>query len=336
MATALTNEPELKTGTRRKSGALAGALIIQGALILLTVFIVVVVPSGDRDPEFVAKPTVYLPQRQLEHQAAVAEFQQAASPPVMTERLTTEAMLPDSLPDMPALPSDTFTPFDSEAPVANAEGLLGASGLMGALQGLTAGSSQVSFLGVEDTSTRLVIAFDISTSVVNDMRDAGMEITQVRDATAELIEGLNANTLFGLIQFARNHDVFRDYLVPATVENKAAALSWLNSEFRTDGMAGRGWRRGDPYNGIQAVMGAAFRYEPDVIFVVSNGRFYRTPSGGGSQAVPYRDIADDLDRLQGRLAEKARLHFIGFGVRPDIRTEVRRLTRRNQGHYREY
>lgn len=323
---------------RGKLSVLFWAVIIQLALIALTIIVVVVAPSFDRDPAFVAQKTIYLPQRELQHQAAVSEFQQAASAPVTPDKLTTQSLLPDIVPALPQLPSDNFSPFESATPSPNAASLLGSSGLMGALSGLSAGSSEVSFLGVRDEATRLVIAFDISTSVVNDMKAAGMEITEVRDATIELINGLNANTLFGLVQFARNYDVFQSYLVPATVENKQAAIDWLRNNFQTDGTAGRGWSRGThEFNGIQSVMKEAFQFEPDVIFLVSNGRFYRSiPTNRFGEQVPYRELLSDVDAMQRQLPQKTRIHFIGFGVRPDIRSDVRRLARGNQGSYREY
>ena len=57
------------------------AVAVQAAILLLTVFVVVFVPSDDAEPEFVAAKTIYLPQRELEHRVHFAEHQQVMSKP---------------------------------------------------------------------------------------------------------------------------------------------------------------------------------------------------------------------------------------------------------------
>lgn len=320
----------------RKGVPLLAAILIQGFLLLGSVAVVVVLPSLREDPAFIAKKTIYLPQRELEHQAAVAEFQQAATSPMTVEKLTTESLIPQDLPDLPSLPTETFAVLESETPSPNAEGLLQGSGLMGALSGLNAGSSEFNFLGVKDEASRIVICFDISVTVVNSVEAAGMQMTDLRDATIEVIQGLNANTLFGIIQHSRNFDVYENYLMPATVANKEKAIEWLRSEFRTNG-SGQGWNRLGNENGIEAVMQVAFRMEPDVIFMVSDGGYYR--SYPQDEAVPFEDLRDLIDELQDPLPEPVRLHFIGFGVREDDRVigkGIRNIINRYGGRYREY
>jgi hypothetical protein len=83
---------------RSKFGPLALALIIQGGLLGLAVFVVVLVPEFREDPEFVTKKKIYLPQKELEHKVALAAFQNAASSPMQIERISTAALLPDALP----------------------------------------------------------------------------------------------------------------------------------------------------------------------------------------------------------------------------------------------
>lgn len=181
-----------------------------------------------------------------------------------------------------------------------------------------------SFLGLNEAAERVVIAFDISLSVVNDMRQAGQSIERVRDETDRLLDDLSALVQFGLVQFARNHCWFRNELQPATAAVRLQAREWLQREFRTDGRAGYNWQRGQPYNGIQAVLAEVFAHQPEVIIIVSNGRFFRSP---GNQPVPWDELADDLRRLQRQLHSPARIHFIGYGVRDDIRPRLRELLR---------
>ena len=311
------------------------AVAAQAVLLLIAVFIVVIVPSLDEDPDFTAARTIYLPQRELQHRMSMAEFQQNTQPPVMRERLTTSALLPETMPSLPALPQvDAALP---ETPLLDADALLGQSGILGALTGARTESSTVSFFGVEDRAQRIVICFDISTTVKNKVERAGYSMERIREETEALVDGLNANTLFGLIQHARNYDLFRDYLVPATRDNKEAARRWLRSEFRTDGMSARGWRRGNP-NGIQSVLAAAFLLDPapDLVILVSDGDYYRSTGGGAGERVPWRDIAGDLRDLQEGLVEPARIHFVGFHMRASDRSEANSLTRRYNGTFREF
>lgn len=311
------------------------AIVVQALILIAAFFIVVLVPEAQEEPDFSAAPTVYLPQRELQHRMALAEFQENASPPVMRERLATSALLPDSLPQLPNLPSMESAQIDT--PLLDAHALLGQSGLLGALSDIKTEYSTVSFFGVEARAERVVICIDISMTVKNKVERAGYSMERVRQEAESLIEGLNANTLFGIVQHARNYDLFRDYLVAATVENKAAALAWLRSEFRTKGTSGRNWQRRHP-NGIQSVLAAAFQLDPapDLIFLVSDCNYYRTPSNGGGERVPWEEIASDLRLHQEGLVRPARLDFIAFQMRPEDRAQAANLAQLYGGSVREF
>lgn len=128
---------------------------------------------------------------------------------------------------------------------------------MAALNGLKSEASSFSFLGIEDKAEKVVIAFDVSGSVLRKAELSGAPITLIKRETHNLLENFNGNTLFNLIQFPRNYDRFQGYLVPASSRNKKAAVHWLETEFRTDGRSASSWTRDYP-NGIQSVFTAAF------------------------------------------------------------------------------
>lgn len=316
-------------------GPLFMAFAAQGVVLLLALFVVVIQPIFQAEPDFTAKKTIYLPQRELEHRMAVSEFQAAAQPPVMLNKLTSSALVSNTVPPLPSMPQIDYKPVEMESPLTNASALLGQSGLMGGLSGISTETSSFAFFGLEESATKVVICFDISTTVKNRVESAGYSMEKVRDATKEVIEQLNPNTLFGFIQFARNYDMFRPYLVAATKANKEAAIAWLDAEFRTDGMAGRGWRRDNP-NGIQSVVKAAFAMdpEPDVVIILSDGGFWRT-FDERNERVPWADLMDDLERFQAVMPDPARLHFIGFQMRATDKTGARRLVNRWRGRLRE-
>ncbi|MCZ6671708.1 MAG: hypothetical protein O7C75_02090 [Verrucomicrobia bacterium] len=304
-------------------------------LLLGAVFVVVVIPKIKRDPEFIAKKTIYLPQRELEHSVALSEFQEVASKPALMERLTTESLLNSAMPSLPSLPTQEFNPFNNPVnPLYDAAALLGEAGLMGSLQGLVSETSRVSFFGIEDQATRIVIAFDISQSVVTKAKKSGVSIRQLQQEAVKLIQSLNANTLFGIIQFSRSYDLFEDYLVAGTKANKQAGVTWLENEFRTDGRSARNWIR-SPVNGVQSVLEAAFAWQPDVIFIISDGDFQRSKPAGGSENVPWKELSRDIHRFQEQSEKDVRIHFVGFQVKPQHKSELQGLIRRYKGQYRE-
>ncbi len=339
------NLAELVKGRGRSGtlGPLAWAVVIQLALLALTVLIVVVAPSFRKDPAFVAKKTIYLPQRELEHQAAVAEFQQAASSPIMPDRLTTESLIPDAMPDLPALPSETFTPFESETPAPNAEGLLGGSGLMGALSGLNAGSSRVSFFGIREEATRIVILVDTSNSMFERTRHGQpyrFNFKDIKDETTELINSLNPNTLFNVAVYEGGSMAWGPAMVPATVENKASASAWVNDLDENPSVSIGGRRSSGPKlmegGGTRLDTGfkQVFSFQPEVIFVVTDGEINR----GNFNAIPEDEILDIIETLQDQQETPARIHVIQYETavaRPEEISTMKAIASKNKGRYRK-
>jgi len=86
------------------------AVAVQVGILLLTVFVVVFVPSDNSEPKFGAAKTIYLSQRELEHQIYFTEHQQVMSNPQCIKLLSTAALLNDTLPQLPSFPMKTFNP----------------------------------------------------------------------------------------------------------------------------------------------------------------------------------------------------------------------------------
>lgn len=328
-----------KDASRTKSLwiSLLQAVVVIALVLLAARFVTVLVLSFREEPVFNAPKTIYLPQRELEHQMAVSEFQNAAATPATIPALTTESLLATA-PALPQVPEVDFTPVENEAMVTESDALFGQSGLMGALGALSSQASSVSFLGIEEQASRFVIVMDISTSVVNSVEAAGMKIEDVRDETKRLIQSLNANTLFGLVQHSRSYDPFQQTLIPATVPNKELALDWLDRRFRTTGTSGSGWRGGPGgRNSILPILDFVFEMQPDVIFMISDGGYFASPE---NTPVPLRDVLDLIRRRQKDLPGDARIHTIHF---PDTREiddgrigpRMRDIANRNGGKYRK-
>jgi len=326
---------EKKNPKKKVVGALFLAVVIQVVLVSVTVFVVVLVPSQKEDPQFSAKKTIYLPQRSLEHKMAVAEFQQAAQSPMQMERIQVERMVPSALPQLPEMPSMDFTPVTPDSPSPISSSLFGNAGLGGMMEGLVGEASSISFLGIEDSASRVLIVIDVSDSVVTAMEDSGMPVNDIKNETIRLIEELNANTLFNLIQHSRQYISFQSSLIPATSSNKGAAVEWIREKVRP-GASLRG-EKYDGEDGFAAVMEAAFDMEPEVIFILSDGSYQRTgPSGRGYETITWKEIEDRIEDRQEQLAKEARLHTIGFAVDPEDEKGFSRLAGKNEGKYRSF
>jgi len=322
-----------KPAKKKLASALFLAVVLQISIIVLTVFVVVFVPTTREDPQFVSQKTIYLPQRELQHQMAVSEFQQAAPSPMVMDKIQVDQMTPTSLPNLPEMPQMDFTPIAPNQSSPFGSALFANAGIGGMMEGLVGNASTISFLGIEDTARQVIFVVDISVTVKNSVEAAGLSMEQIRDELIELIQNLNANTLFGIIQHSRNFNVFQEYLVPASIENKEKAIQWLRREFRTSG-SGRGWDRYEGRNGIEAVLEVAFNMSPDVIFLLSDGSYWR--SEPVNQPVPYDEIHRLIQRRQNNLAEPTRIHTIGFGVRDENRRNFPSLARRNEGDHRSF
>lgn len=311
----------------RSIGApLVVALMIQLLLLLLLTLVVVITPAKPEDPQPESVPIVTtgliaaeVPPPSLHQELA------SAMQPAGYDRIQAAALGAFAMPQLAASESFTGAPqLDSARLMHGLESVLseGLEGL-GASDALSAGMD-FSFLGLSERAERVVILFDISLSTVNDIKAAGSSIQVIQSETLELIDSLDSTVLFGLLQFARNHQWLGPEMQPATRRNRERARRWVEKEFRTDGVAGRGWSRGRPYNGIQAVLSEAFARDPEVIFIVSNGRFYRSP---GNERVPWDALERDLRQLQRQQPQPVRIHFIGYGVRDEVRPHLRRLLR---------
>jgi hypothetical protein len=319
---------------RSKLGPLLLALLIQVGLLLIAVFVVVLVPEFKSDPEFVAKKKIYLPQKELEHRVAVAEFQNAASSPMQMERISTAALLPDALPSLPQLPKSEFNPIERNPAALQSDALLGQSGVLGALQGLKTASSTASLFGVEDNGQRILILFDNSSTVWNKASAAGVSTDAFVRELSKLVDGLNANTLFGLVPFAQQVGTFRDYMIAAGARNKQETKRWILKNVRS---SRKTTQLAFDVNGIQGALTVAFQMEPEVIFIVSDGDFQRGKTAkvsGGD--VPWDDVERTLRHLTHEYGIKPRIHFIGFKVEPEAAAAIAKITRRYKGQFSDF
>ncbi|WP_269540143.1 vWA domain-containing protein [Cerasicoccus fimbriatus] len=342
---ALSRLEELKSqryGKRSKKGAFVAAIFIQVLLVAVTVGIVVIAPKLAEDPAFVAKKTIYLPQRELEHQAAIAEFQQSASAPLTVDKLSTESLLADPLPEMPALPTTEFAPIENDNPVPDAQGLLAGSGLGNALGGLSAGTTEVNYFGIREEARRYLILIDTSNSMFERQRNNEMyrfDFGTIKDESIKLINRLNANTLFNVAIYEGGSMAWNQFLVPATVANKAEAEQWVRDIDENPNVSIGSRRGGGPKlmegggTRLDTGLKQAFSFQPEVIFIVTDGEINRS-----GDDITEDEILDIIDGLQETMPEKTRIHVIHYETavaRPEEIDTMRAIASKNKGRFRK-
>lgn len=311
-------------------GALAAGL--QGLILGLAVLIGVMDPVAPREARIRAKPDPERQQRQqrerIDKQLAQLDRTRTGTTEALMEPLM-EAMRPElavSAPD----PGEAIQAMGS---LLQQAALFGGDG--GAFtEGLESDSlpepEPVAFLGENLKARRIVLLLDVSGSVKTKMERAGLPLQQLKREVHRFVDQLGPNHLFGIIQFTRKWQPFRDELVPATEVVRGQARQWIDSSFRTTGTSGRNWNGGHP-NGIEAVLSAAFAMDPqlDEVFLVSDGDFQRTPPGGGGQDVPWSDLRSFTRTLQETAVGKARLRLLCFHPPKDALPDLRAWVREN-------
>jgi hypothetical protein len=287
---------------------------------------------------FEAKKMASLPPKIIDPRMAGAEFEAAASKPALNESLASLRETEFALPDLPPMPVGQMAEFDPAAAVSDSlAGMLGGlgsgSGGGGAGGGGNGEGIGISFMGISSAGRSVIILFDISSSVANKAAKAGVPVETIKQEALKMIEGLSINTTFNLFQFSRIYQPFADTLLAPTEANRAAAKGWLEKEFRTDGSLPRGVRNAKSPaagedNGICFVLKGALALKPDVVYLISDGSFQ---SERNSSQVPWKEVEDVVKEHGGM----ARIHFIGFEMKPEDKKEMKAIVRKTDGTLKE-
>lgn len=306
------------------------ALLVQAAILAIAGTIVVVVVEGRSAPEAQRSlPTIVMPQRIPEPRLQVAEFVRSVAPAALTERIHSQMPSVVNFPELPKL-SERSTQKSQVASYASEM-----TGMFGDVQSALAegsGKGMTSFLGIEDHGERILILFDVSVTVVNKARRSGVPMGRIRDEAMELIRNLQPNMRFGLIQFSRIYETFHDALIPASKGNRERAVEWMHHSFANEAGTIPGARGVRSYpRGIETVLSVAFAMQPEVIYLISDGAFWRTSAPGKQQRVPYPDLQRLLERLHKENGRRTRIHFIGFEMRESDKKALTSIIRSTGG-----
>ncbi len=292
---------------------------------------------------FEVKKEIRIAAEERQHRMNMDEFDALKPKPSFQDKLSTARPTEFSLPDLPTMPLDAVSTVDPSDIISDQiDGLASAAG-DGSGSGTGGGKGgSISFLGVTSTGRRIVLLFDISTTVTKAVDRAGVPMEKIKEKTVELVNSLGINTTFGIGQFARNYAFFNTELLPATDPNKAKVKAWLDEWFTTSGSMKPNTPhavRGSP--GFIEVLKAAFKLKPDLIYIISDGGFYRGSSSSGEnthgEKIPYEEINRTLRELQEELPMPATINFIGVGMKKDDLSGMKSIirTRGGSGKFRQ-
>ena len=291
------------------------ALVLQAGILLVALLIGVLDPQPPGEAKLKLSPGSPARQReqrkQVQDQLAQLNRLQQGS----LERMR-DPILDSTLPDVTVPRPDMATSLRAMSAMLPMDNLFAGSAEAFASGGEADAlppPDPVTFLGENLIAQRIVLLLDVSASVKTKMERAGVSMDQLRTEVLKFIDQLGPNHLFGIIQFTRNWQPFREQLLPATKRVQQEAREWINSQFRTTGTSGSNWKRETP-NGIEGVLSAAFAMDPnlDEIFLVCDGDFQRTPPGGGGQDVPWQQLRELTRRLQQESIGTARLRVLCY------------------------
>lgn len=335
------SDAEKAARIRRKGlifSVIVGSVIVH--VIALALFGLWTVARYWKQPEavFEVKKLVKIPPRIPEQKMNLLRHEAMTPKPVFTDKLASIRPIDFALPELPTVDMAQMLPLDPAELISDqALSLVGTAGLgrglgdnLGGAGGRGSGKG-LSFFGMQTEGERIVLLFDVSSSVVNKANAVGIPLSRVRDETLELIDGLPVSSRFSMIQFTQNFKSFSSELVAATDSNKKRARDWVKDEWVESGTMSGAGVVSNP-RGVAAVLEQAFRMKPDVVFLISDASF-QWRVDGGIKDIPYDELKKLLKDLQEKMAEPARVQFLGFQPKPIDVKEWKRLVRRSGGKF---
>lgn len=302
---------------------------------------------------FEVKKEIRIAAEEREHRMNMAEFDAARPKPSFTDKMSTARPTEFSLPDLPLIPLDAVSTVDPSDIVSDQIAALAGAAGAGAGAGSGGGGgtgSAVSFFGISDTATRVIIVVDVSDTMFD--RQPG-KFEAVKQEAAKLVKGLGINTLFNIVIYEGGSVAMFPDVQPATDANKAKAAEWIAS------VEGGRDKQGMSYKGRYSKMGTglyegggtrtdtalkqALGMRPSTIFLISDGEMSRNLQtsrefGFTESEVSDRELQSLVRGLQEKLEQPARIHVIHFlttAARKEEEDMLRNLSRRNDGRFRQ-
>ena len=300
---------------------------------------------------FEVKKEIRIAAEERQHRMNMDQFDALKPKPTFQDKMSTARPTEFSLPDLPSMPLDALASVDPSDIVSDQlDSLVGAAGA-GAGTGTGGGGrgSAVSFFGISDMATRVIIVIDVSDTMFD--RQPG-KFEAVKAEAAKLIEGLGINTLFNVVIYEGGSVAMFPDPQPATESNKTKAAEWIK---KVDG----GRDKNMSYKSTYSKMGTglyegggtrtdtalrqAMSMKPSTIFLISDGEMSRNVGtsrefGFENSKIEERELLGMVKDLQEGLEDPARIHVIHFlttKARKEEEDLLKSLARRNDGRFRQ-
>ena len=306
--------------------------------------------------QFVAIKEVRIPAKEREHKLNMAEFDALAPKPAFNDKIASLRPAKLSLPDLPKVPLDQVMPIDPSALITEqVSALVGASGDgsgdgSGGKGGGGMGGVGMSFFGIRDKGTSVVIMIDVSDSMFTRTGDAegggrgGTLVKQgteqsfqaVREQALALVDSLGPNTRFGIVRWSGGAYSWKPELVAANDQNKLDAREHIQNQVDMKTARPKGGRPGGTRHDY--ALEEAFKLRPEVIYMLTDGNATQSAGGGGLTPIPADEIWDAAKKGQASLEKGARLHVIYYltgNAKADEERMLRVLASRNDGRFKK-
>lgn len=320
-----------------------GAILVHAIGLFVAGLFIVARYFAEPQATFEVPREIRIPVQSREHKMTMARHEAVAPKPTFNDRLVSTRPTNLALPEMPKIDLNQLLPLDPGEIISDQiNSLVGSSGLgsgvgSGSLGSGGVGNNGLSFFGIQTEGSRIILLFDVSTSVVNKATKAGVPLSRIKEETIQMIDKLPINARFTIVQFVRNYKPFTDELMVASPSNKDLARQWIETEWIETGMmaANRKGVRSAPTNGLPLVLDFAFQLRPDTLFIISDGSFEQTTPTSRNRSIPADEFDTQLKQLQSSLDKPAKIHFIGFEMKPELLSSWRKIAQRSGGKLRE-
>lgn len=249
--------------------------------------------------------------------------------------------------ELPPIPELTGAKNATPPPLMGAAGhnnALTRPGTIGSMAGTGTGAA-INFFGIRDRSSSVVIMIDVSDSMFTRTGDAesgklmkhGKEqnFQTVREEAIRLVQSLGPNVQFGIVRWAGSAQSWKPELIPATDENKRAAIDHIQEQVDMKTARAKKGQAGGTRHDL--ALKAAFSLKPEVIYMLTDGNATIAEHHAGMRPIPAEEILQVAAEGQKSLRNSARVHVIYYLTgteREDEREMLTTLASRNGGQFR--
>lgn len=284
-------------------------------------------------------------ERALQHRVQLQK--KMTAPVAPPQRILANVASKVALPPMPEMPKSTtaeFAPMKAAAPAAG----FGArtAGMMSA--GGTGSGAPISFFGIRDVSSNVVIMIDISDSMFGRTGDYDYKAHKlvrvgkdqafqtIRDEAIKLVQGLPRAANFAITRWSGSARAWQPQLVPATEENKRAAIEHIQNGLDIHKAPKERDKPGGTRHDYALELAFSMQPEGGTIYMLTDGEANGELPGGGKITPEY--LYSIVDTGEKSLARKAKLHTIYYVTGKDKADEeqmLRQLANRTGGSFQK-